>query len=69
MNNLHSPHSAWLFRLAVDSAYRNKGIGKKLVKTVQNYCKKNGYLDIQLAVSECQENSRQLFANCGLVHL
>lgn len=65
MNNLHSSHSAWLFRLAVNGAFRKKGIGKNLVKTVQDFCKKNGYLDVQLAVSECQENARQMFADCG----
>lgn len=67
MNNSHSPHSAWLFRLAIDKGFRRKNLAQKLVKTVQNYCKRNGYLDLQLVVSECQENARQLFANCGLV--
>lgn len=69
MNNLHSSYSGWLFRLAVDGAYRKRGIGKGLVRTVQNFCRANGYLDMQLAVSECQEDARQMFADCGWVGL
>lgn len=66
MNNLHSPHSAWLFRLVVEKNYRNKGIGRELVRVVKDYCKGSGYLEVHAAVSECQENARQIFTDNGL---
>lgn len=69
MNNLHLPYSAWLFRLAVDRSFRKKGVARSLVAVVQNYCRKNGYMDVQVAVSECQEDARRIFTDCGLVNL
>lgn len=67
MNHKQANNSAWLFKLAVDKDYWNKGIGKALVHTVQNYCRSKGYLDLHLAVSECQEHAKHLFTNCGCV--
>lgn len=69
MNNLQIPHSAWLFKLVVDRDFRRKGVARNLVRAVQSFCKKAGYLDVQLAVSECQEDARRIFADCGLVQL
>lgn len=67
MNNIHVPQSAWLFKLVVDANFRRKSVARNLVKIVQDYCKINGYLDVHVAVSECQEDARRVFADCGLV--
>lgn len=37
--------------IAVLSKYRGKGIGKKLLKTVESYAEENGYYEIDLLVS------------------
>ncbi|XP_025832394.1 uncharacterized protein LOC112905039 isoform X2 [Agrilus planipennis] len=55
---------AWLFKLAVESRYRRKGIGHCLIQVVQNWSRRNHYNSIQLAISECQEYARQLFTDC-----
>ncbi|XP_065167835.1 LOW QUALITY PROTEIN: uncharacterized protein [Atheta coriaria] len=57
--------SAWLFRLAVDKQVRHKGIGHSLVEVAKTWCKQKNYQRILLAISECQENTRQMFVTTG----
>ncbi|XP_072379873.1 probable N-acetyltransferase 14 [Diabrotica undecimpunctata] len=65
MQHLQKEDWAWLFRLVVDQRYRRKGIGLKLVNVVKDWCKQNHFNSIELAISECQEGSRELFNNAG----
>ncbi|XP_063915844.1 uncharacterized protein LOC135131909 [Zophobas morio] len=56
---------SWLFRLAVDVRYRKKGIGLLLTQTAQNWSRINRFNYMELVITECQEEARQLFANAG----
>jgi GNAT superfamily N-acetyltransferase len=56
---------SWLFRLAVDQRYRKKGIGLLLTQTAQNWARINRFNYMELVITECQEEARQLFANAG----
>lgn len=65
MKHNFSDDWAWLFRLAVDQRYRKKGVGLILTQTAQNWCRRNRFNYIELVITECQEDARQLFANAG----
>ncbi|XP_060519315.1 uncharacterized protein LOC132697742 [Cylas formicarius] len=65
MKHFHDAERAWLYRLAVDARYRRKGVALRLVQTVRNWCKTNRFNNIELAMSECQEGARELFAAAG----
>ncbi|CAH1112692.1 unnamed protein product [Psylliodes chrysocephalus] len=56
---------AWLFRLVVDKRYRRKGVGLKLINTVQDWCRTNQFNAIELAIGECQDGCRELFNKAG----
>ncbi|XP_044759256.1 uncharacterized protein LOC123316992 [Coccinella septempunctata] len=56
---------AWLFRLAVDQRFRKKGVALKLTKTVQDWCKKNRFNNLELCFTDCQEGARQVFGKAG----
>lgn len=48
----------WIFFFAVDEGYRNRGIGSKLLKTVERKCSKNYpliFVDICEAFSEAKD--------------
>nr|CAI5832283.1 unnamed protein product [Callosobruchus analis] len=65
MKHLQKDDWAWLYRLAVNKSYRRKGIGLKLVKIVQGWCRNNKFNNIELVITECHEGSRQLFDDAG----
>lgn len=48
----------------MDPVYKDKRIEKKLVRTVQKFCKEKGYLRIYLQIPEFQAEA---IADCGLV--
>jgi hypothetical protein len=45
--------------------YRKKGIGLLLTQTAQNWARINRFNYMELVITECQEEARQLFANAG----
>ncbi|XP_044253644.1 uncharacterized protein LOC123004436 [Tribolium madens] len=56
---------SWLFRLAVNERYRKKGIGLMLTQTAQNWSRIHRFDYMELVITECQEEARQLFNNAG----
>ncbi|KAF5290490.1 hypothetical protein FQA39_LY03594 [Lamprigera yunnana] len=66
VSNHHSLYnSLWLHRLAVHNSYRKKRVGYALIQTVQNWCCKQNYEILELAMSECQDAARKLFVDTG----
>lgn len=51
--------------IGVDEAYRNKGIGTKLLEYVKEYAKNNDYTDLRLTVNEENENAIHLYEKVG----
>lgn len=45
--------------------YRRKGIGLKLIQTVQSWSHQNHFNNIELVITECQEGARELFNVAG----
>ncbi|USK70657.1 GNAT family N-acetyltransferase [Peribacillus asahii] len=51
--------------LCVDSAFRGKGIGTKLLQVAEQYAKAKGYKRISLAVEEDNKKAQQLYTKIG----
>lgn len=51
--------------IAIDSKYRNQGIGTKLLKHSINYCKEVNAYEINLEVRESNEAAKKLYLNLG----
>ena len=54
-----------LTKMAVKPEYRNKGIGKKLLKKCIDYCKSNNYSSIILYSNKKLNNAIHLYRNFG----
>ena len=53
--------------IVVDSEMRGKGIGKKLLITLSNYAKKEGFNSIRLDVVDTNPGAQRLYENQGFV--
>lgn len=45
--------------------YRRKGVGLKLIQTVQTWSHQNHFNNIELVITECQDGARELFNTAG----
>ena len=57
----------WINRLAVDPAYRGRGIARTLIREVEGELKKKGTRIISALIEEGSEASIRLFKGCGYV--
>jgi len=65
--NLHKDAIQYVYidDFCVDKDYRNKGIGTKLLKMVENYAKEVGVLDICLHVEKTNALAKNLYDRIG----
>lgn len=56
---------AFLSLIAVDTKYRNRGIGKELIKQVQMHCKFEGMNRLLLEVRKENQNAVQFYSSMG----
>ncbi|XP_050303152.1 uncharacterized protein LOC126740712 [Anthonomus grandis grandis] len=59
------PKWGWIYRLGVDKNYRRKGVASHLLKFVEDWCKDNQIERVELAMSEYNRGTRQLFDEAG----
>ena len=59
------PEAAELRRMAVATAHRRRGIGRKLLATAEAFCRRAGYRRIVLSTSELQLAAAQLYHSSG----
>lgn len=45
--------------------YRKKGVGLMLTQTAQKWCRQNRIDAMELVITECQEEARQIFNTAG----
>ncbi|MFX0063180.1 MAG: GNAT family N-acetyltransferase [Candidatus Hermodarchaeota archaeon] len=57
--------TAELKRMRVKSSYRGRGLGKKLLKTVEDYCKGLGITKIVLSTAERLTTARRMYERSG----
>ncbi len=55
----------YINNIAVLKDYRNKGIGKALIKSLADYCKENGCEFCTLEVRKSNINAISLYEKCG----
>lgn len=61
----HSGTEAELRRMAVDSAYRRRGIGRELLLTAERFCLQQGCRTIALSTAEFQVAAIRLYEKHG----
>jgi GNAT superfamily N-acetyltransferase len=54
-----------LRRMAVEKAYRRKGIGRELLAAAEAFCRECGYRRVMLSTSELQLAARRLYESSG----
>ena len=54
-----------IYNLAVQEAFRGRGIGRRLLKTAENWARRRGKLCVILDVRESNEAARALYASAG----
>ena len=52
-------------RIAVDSSFRRQGVGRKLLKQVENTCEEKGITCLILDVRESNESARAFYKSLG----
>lgn len=57
-------HTCLIYSIAVDEAYRGRGIGKKLLETAEKYARDSGAEKVQLEV-RCDNNAVKLYQRHG----
>ena len=57
----------YIYNVAVDSAWRNKGVGSALIQTLVTYAKKHNFAFLTLEVRESNASARSLYAKFGFV--
>ncbi|XP_076870071.1 N-acetyltransferase 8-like 2 [Brachyhypopomus gauderio] len=58
-----------LFRMIVSSACRRMGLGSRLCKTAEDFCKDQGFAKIVLATSSTQTSAVALYIKMGYTHV
>lgn len=56
---------AYISLILVDNKFQNKGIGKRLIKLVENMCKLNSLEEIMLEVRDDNLNAQRFYFNNG----
>lgn len=64
-SSLSLAKTAILNDLYVESSYRNKGVGKKLIEEAEKFSKNNGYISIQLETEKTNNSAITLYENLG----
>lgn len=57
----------YIFNVAVDKAYRKKGVGTALINELVTYGKKNNLCFITLEVRESNTNAQSLYSKFGFI--
>ncbi len=57
----------YIFNVAVDEKFRNRGIGSGLISEIVTFGKKYNLCFITLEVRESNDNARRLYSNFGFV--
>ncbi len=64
----HDGRKGWINRLAVHPEYRNQGIGKRLVKTIEKELHKQGIGIIACLIEDWNTDSIKFFTRLGYIH-
>lgn len=58
-------HKAWMEDVVVDSQYRGKGIGSKLIREILVFAKQKGFNAVDLTSNPRREEANQLYQRLG----
>lgn len=64
-NEMTGQTSGFIYDIYVAKEHRGKGVGARLMKEAENYCKQKGYARISLMVSTHNEPAIQLYRKTG----
>lgn len=62
---LYMPHLKNIMGIAVASAYRRRGIGKLLLKAVEDWAKATGAAGVRLASGAARIGAHEFYCGCG----
>ncbi len=57
----------YIYNIAVDAAYRCRGVGTALLQTLVTHCKKHGFAFVTLEVRESNAPARALYSRFGFI--
>ena len=57
----------YLYNVAVDEAYRRRGVGSALLRTLTTYCRKHGFAFLTLEVRESNRAAQSLYGSFGFI--
>ncbi|CAH1269351.1 Hypp4153 [Branchiostoma lanceolatum] len=63
----HSDSVAELSRMRVRREHQGRGIGRRLVEHLEDYCRSDGIKQIVLTTSEYQQSGIRLYQRCGYI--
>lgn len=66
INNIHPHKSLYVDDLCVDEKHRRNHIGQSLLKHVEEYAVKNGFVSIELNVWECNSSAKAFYERMGM---
>lgn len=61
----HASGTAEIRRMAVDARHRRRGIGRALLASAEEFCRRHGYDRMILSTSELQPQARRLYESSG----
>lgn len=64
---IRDPWTSFLFRLAVKSEYRNKGVGSKLIEAAENQLRKEGVDEVTIFVETDNDELQTYYQKRGYV--
>ncbi len=64
---LVNSETAEIKRVRIDSRYRRKGLGKAIIKNIENYCKNNDIKKILVDTDDRFEAAKTMYINMGFV--
>jgi len=64
-NEMTGQTSGFIYDIYVTEKHRDKGVGARLMKEAENYCKQKGYTRISLMVSTHNQPAIQLYRKTG----
>jgi len=65
MRNKDKACSCWLRRLAVDSNFQRRRVATELLSKASHFCYEKGYSSIEVCITECQQEGKELFLRRG----
>lgn len=61
-------NSAWLYRVAFNSASYFKSVGEPMIRQVLQYCVREEYFNLEAVARECDDEYKELLIRSGWVH-